>query len=90
MSQVAPYRPAASRQRAARRLCLAGLDPQEAQLRDGMRPGDPGYGEAPGVDPGAYVEFYARVREWARGEGPAPVDPADAVRVLEVLEATRS
>ena len=24
-----------------------GLDPQEAQLASGMRPGDPGYGEAP-------------------------------------------
>jgi predicted dehydrogenase len=67
-----------------------GLDPQEDQLRAGMRPGDPGFGEAPGLEPGRYVEFYERVAAWARGEGPAPVDPADAVRVLEVLEAGRS
>lgn len=72
-----------------------GLDPQEGQLRDGQRPGDPGFGEAPpgrlGEEPlklerGAYVDFYAGVRDWARGDAPPPVDPADAVRVLEVLE----
>jgi predicted dehydrogenase len=66
-----------------------GLDPQEDQLRAGMRPGDPGFGEVPGLEPGRYVEFYERVGAWARGEGPAPVDPTDAVRVLEVLEAAR-
>jgi predicted dehydrogenase len=66
-----------------------GLDPQEAQLKEGRRPGDPGFGEAPGLDPGHYVDFYAGVRDWARGEAPPPVDPADAVRVLEVLEAAR-
>jgi predicted dehydrogenase len=66
-----------------------GLDPQEAQLKAGLRPGDPGFGEAPGLDPGRYVDFYAGVRDWARGEGPRPVDPADAVRVLEILEAAR-
>lgn len=63
-----------------------GLDPQEAQLRDGMRPGDPGFGERPGLEPGRYVDFYAAVRDWVRGQAPRPVDPADAVRVLEVLE----
>lgn len=67
-----------------------GPDPQEAQLRDGLRPGDPGFGEAPGLDPGRYADFYAAVRDWVRGEGPRPVDPADAVRVLEVLEACAS
>jgi predicted dehydrogenase len=65
------------------------LDPQEAQLHEGMRPGEPGFGESPGLERGRYVEFYERVRDWARGDGPAPVDPADAVRVLEVLEAAR-
>lgn len=63
-----------------------GLDPQEAQLRAGMSPAEPGFGEAPGLRAGRYVDFYAGVRDWARGEAPAPVDPADAVRVLEVLE----
>ncbi|MFL5844942.1 MAG: Gfo/Idh/MocA family oxidoreductase [Solirubrobacteraceae bacterium] len=66
-----------------------GMDPQEAQLRDGMLPGDPGFGEREGLDAGRYADFYAGVRDWVRGEGPRPVDPADAVRVLEVLEAAR-
>jgi predicted dehydrogenase len=66
-----------------------GLDPQEQQLRDGMRPGDPGFGEAPGLEPGRYVDFYVAVREWLLGRAPAPVDPADSVRVLEILEAAR-
>jgi predicted dehydrogenase len=67
-----------------------GLDPQEAQLKKGMRPGDPGFGSAPGCDTGRYVEFYEQVVTWVRGEGPPPVDPADAVLVLDVLEQARS
>lgn len=75
-----------------------GLDPQETQLRDGLRPGDAGFGqggtgrvgdETVELDPGRYEDFYAGVRDWARGEAPAPVDPADSVRVLEILEAAR-
>jgi predicted dehydrogenase len=80
-----------------------GLDPQEAQLRDGMRPTDPGFGDgAPGrlrrddphpvevpLERGQYVRFYEGVRDWLRGEAPPPVDPADGVRVLEVLEEAR-
>jgi predicted dehydrogenase len=75
-----------------------GLDPQEAQLRDGLRPGDPGFGEAPAarlgnrplaLQPGRYADFYAEAREWARGAAPPPVDPSDSLRVLEVLEAAR-
>lgn len=75
-----------------------GLDPQEAQLADGLRPGDDGFGarDEPGrlvlasgeralpVDAGAYHEFYAAL---ARGE--TPVDPHDSVAVLRVLEAAR-
>ena len=67
----------------------SGLDPQEEQLREGMRPGDPGFGEKLGVAHGNYVAFYEGVRDWARGEAPAPVDPWDGVRVLEVLEQAR-
>lgn len=65
---------------------VTGLDPQEDQLRDGMRPGDPGFGEKRGLERGNYVAFYEGVRDWAMGEAAAPVDPWDAVRVLEVLE----
>jgi len=80
-----------------------GLDPQEPQLRDGMRPGDDGFGAAPpgrlvredreeavALERGDYVAFYRRVRGWAAGDGPPPVDPWDAVRVLEVLEQARA
>jgi predicted dehydrogenase len=67
-----------------------GLDPQEEQLRSGMRPGDPGWGEAPGLERGRYEDFYAQVRDWARGEAEPPVDPADGVRVLEILEQARA
>jgi scyllo-inositol 2-dehydrogenase (NADP+) len=80
-----------------------GVDPQEPQLRDGMRPGDDGFGEAPpgriareegdeavALERGDYVEFYRRVRAWADGETPPPVDPWEGVRVLEVLEQARA
>jgi predicted dehydrogenase len=76
-----------------------GLDPQEAQLRAGGRPGDPGFGEradtasvggAPvALERGDYLAFYRAVPAWVRGDGPPPVDPADGVRVLEVVEAAR-
>ena len=76
-----------------------GLDPQEDQLRHGMHPDEPGFGQAPfahlggelvALEPGRYVSFYEGVAAWARDDGPPPVDPADAVRVLEVLERARS
>jgi predicted dehydrogenase len=72
-----------------RGFSTSGLDPQEDQLREGMRPGDPGFGEKVGLAHGRYVAFYEGVRDWMRGEADAPVDPWDAVRVLEVLEQAR-
>lgn len=79
-------------------------DPQEALLRSGVRPG-PGWGEEPpehwglfGVGdevrriptiPGAYQDFYAGVVRAMRGEAPPPVDPADAIAGLEVIEKAR-
>jgi predicted dehydrogenase len=41
------------------------------------------------LEPGRYQDFYAAVRDWARGEAPAPVDPLDSVAVLEILELAR-
>jgi predicted dehydrogenase len=67
-----------------------GLDPQEEQLREGVRPGDPGWGESEGLERGRYEDFYAGVRAWVENGAPPPVDPADAVRVLEVLEWARA
>ncbi len=84
---------------------IAELDPQEAQLAGGTRPGEPGWGEtrdrfatvadADGrrevpIAPGAYERFYAEVAAWLRDEGPAPVDPADSLGLLEVLDAARA
>ncbi len=64
-----------------------GLDPQEAQLAAGARPGEPGFGVKPPLDAGRYRDFYAAVPGWARDGAPPPVDPADAVAALRVLEA---
>jgi predicted dehydrogenase len=82
-----------------------GLDVQEHALRSGQRPDRPGWGEEPrdrwgrlGVgddvqpvptEPGAYQQFYADLVTALRGDGPAPVDPEDAVKVLEVIEAAQ-
>jgi hypothetical protein len=72
-----------------RGFSTSGLDPQEEQLREGMKPGDPGFGEKIGLAHGRYGAYYEAVRDWAQGNAPAPVDPWDAVRVLEVLEQAR-
>jgi len=77
-------------------------DPQEAALRSGHLPTETGWGEeAPehwgtlsdGLrerpvrsEPGAYQQYYARVVATLRGDAPVPVDPADAVAGLEVIE----
>jgi predicted dehydrogenase len=76
-----------------------GLDPQEPQLAEGMRPGDEGYGvgndgvlsdgQKVPLERGAYQRFYEAVPAWVRGEAPAPVDPRDSLAVLRVLDAAR-
>jgi scyllo-inositol 2-dehydrogenase (NADP+) len=78
-------------------------DVQEAALRSGERPDKPGWGEEPrehwgtlGVgaaavpvrsEPGAYQQFYAEVVAALRDGAPPPVDPADAIAGLEIIEA---
>ena len=85
---------------------VRGLDPQEAALRDGARPTDPGFGVVPedgwgvlsdGGPPrpvpsarGDYRAFYAGVARALREGVPPPVDPRDAVRVLQVIDAVRA
>jgi predicted dehydrogenase len=82
------------------------LDGQEDALRTGARPGEPGFGVEPferngrlvmGSDvrtvpsePGRWSAFYAGVVGALRGVGPAPVDPADAVAGLAVIDAARA
>jgi scyllo-inositol 2-dehydrogenase (NADP+) len=82
-----------------------GLDVQEETLARGARPGEEGWGvEEEGrwgllgagedlrplrTEAGCYECFYRGVVEAIRGGGPPPVDPADSVAVLEVVEAAR-
>ena len=81
------------------------LDGQEDTLRAGVLPNEPGYGREPPSrwgrlvqgdqitpvpsEPGAYQRFYAGLERALRGAGPLPVDPADAVAVLTLLEEAR-
>jgi len=83
-----------------------GLDVQENALRAGERPGGAGWGDEAkerwgllGVDgaarpvptaAGAYQRFYEGVAVAVRTGAPPPVDPADAVAGLEVIEAART
>lgn len=79
-----------------------GLDPQEAALKGGGSPTDAGFGEKPesgwGVlglegatrreptDRGDYAGFYRALADTLLRGAEVPVDPADAVRVLEIIE----
>jgi predicted dehydrogenase len=82
-----------------------GLDGQEEALRAGKRPDREGWGEDPpqrwgtvGVngdlqevrtEPGCYQRFYSGLVAALRDGAPLPVDPADSVTVLEILETAR-
>jgi len=81
-----------------------GLDRQEADLRAGLRPGrDEPWGTGPPgrlvrgdedrsveSERGDWPAFYRGVERWLGGSGqPPPVDPNDAVRVLEIIDAAR-
>jgi predicted dehydrogenase len=83
-----------------------GLDVQEDALRAGARPGGPDWGvetsdrwgtlgigdrvERVRTERGNYGAFYAAVHRAVRGDGPPPVEVADAIRTLEVIEAARA
>ncbi|MBR9989166.1 MAG: oxidoreductase, partial [Gemmatimonadetes bacterium] len=80
-----------------------GLDVQEEALRAGALPNGPDWGREPPdrrgelgagdeirrvqTEPGAWPLFYAGVVRTLREGAPPPVDPRDAVAVLEVIEA---
>lgn len=82
-----------------------GLDPQESQLAAGLRPRSPEWGkDGPQHDGilgagdvaetvptarGAYERFYAAIAQTLRVGGEPPVDPRDAIAVLNVIEAAR-
>jgi predicted dehydrogenase len=83
-----------------------GLDPQEKALAAGGDPGRPGWGlEAPEMwgrvgtegdlhevpsEAGCYQRFYAEVVKALREGTPPPVDPNDAITVLQIIETARS
>jgi len=81
------------------------LDGQEEALRAGGRPDRPGWGEEPPdrwgllgteeqtrpvrTEPGAYQRFYEGLVAALHRQAPPPVEPADAVAALRVLDAAR-
>lgn len=81
-----------------------GLDVQEAALKEGVRPG-PGWGVEPAeqwgrigaadawtpveTERGAWPAYYAGIAAALRDGAPPPVDPADAVQGLRIIEAAR-
>jgi scyllo-inositol 2-dehydrogenase (NADP+) len=81
------------------------LDGQEDALAAGRRPGDGDWGAEPrerwgrlmrgdrgepvSSERGAWPRFYELLSAHLAGEGPPPVEPRDAVPVLEVLERAR-
>lgn len=83
-----------------------GIDPQEDQLRAGVAPGAPGYGEEPAerygtltqpsgetrriaTERGDFRRFYEGVVSAIRNGAPPPVDPADAIAGLELIDLAR-
>jgi predicted dehydrogenase len=83
-----------------------GLDVQEEQLRAGVRPGDPGFGQDPPeawgrlgteedaqpveTEAGRYVEFYEQMERAIRAAEPPPVPLAAGIATLRVIEAARA
>ena len=80
-----------------------GVEVQEDALRRGARPGDTGWGDEPRdawgrlsngtaarvvpTERGSYEAYYAGVVASLRGNAAPPVDPADSVAGLEIVEA---
>jgi scyllo-inositol 2-dehydrogenase (NADP+) len=80
-----------------------GLDGQEPALAAGITPSDASYGSEPqeswgllGVDEtatpvpaekGDYPQFYRELASSLRGQGPLPVQPAEALETLRIIES---
>jgi predicted dehydrogenase len=83
-----------------------GLDPQEQQLREGLRPGDPALGvvgserygrvvaggeeETVPTERGTYQRFWDGLVEALAGRAAPPVEPQDGAAVVALLEAARA
>jgi scyllo-inositol 2-dehydrogenase (NADP+) len=81
-----------------------GMDQQEPQLVRGLRPGHPGWGDAPEVSvllsnetgdqeiepkPGCYENFYRTVAAAALESEELSVTPRDACNLMALLDAAR-
>ena len=80
-----------------------GMDPQEEALHAGVSPSSPGWGESPSsrwgsvgddvapvpTEAGNYGRFYEGIVAALRHGAPPPVSAADALTVLEVIDAAR-
>jgi scyllo-inositol 2-dehydrogenase (NADP+) len=82
------------------------LEPQEIALKAGIGPLEPGFGEEPAESygvltrggrsepvatlPGRYLAFYEAVAASIHGEAPPPVDPADALAGLAILDLAQA
>lgn len=80
-------------------------DVQEEQIQAGILPGMPGYGQDPEVswgllgrdgenaplrtEPGNFAQFYELLAAAIRHGAPLPVDPADSVAGLRIIEQAR-
>jgi predicted dehydrogenase len=80
-------------------------DVQEAALRSGHRPDEPGFGQDPEAnwglfgagtevrplktEAGNYKRFYELCVPWLRDGAPPPVAPADAIAVMDIIEASQ-
>lgn len=62
-----------------------GREPESAWGRLGVD-GAAGSAEPVPTEPGAYQDFYAALADSLRDGAPLPVDPRDAVRVIELIE----
>jgi scyllo-inositol 2-dehydrogenase (NADP+) len=103
-SMVAEARPRFAIHGTAGSFLKFGLDPQEAQLRQGMDPRDSGFGadlrqglrrfadgrtgEVP-TERGCYLAFYEGVAAAILDGAPVPVDPDDARRGLMLIDLAR-
>jgi predicted dehydrogenase len=77
-----------------------GLDPQEAALAAGTKPGGEGWGVDPRPGaltrvegdpdfkslPGDYLAFYAALRDALNGAAPNPSNPADALATMTIMD----
>jgi scyllo-inositol 2-dehydrogenase (NADP+) len=82
-----------------------GIDVQEESLKSGMRPDDPDWGREPPerwgrlatdegegtveTERGTWAGFYLALARSLRSGEPPPVEPREAVAVIEIIEAAR-